>query len=445
MKTICALITSPLRSAVTVIRVSGSQTLNCLKALGVDFEPKIQQAFFHKIRFNETSEIIDEAIITFYKAPRSYTGEDVAEISIHSSQFIIKKIFQKLLSLENVDLASAGEFSKRAFLNGKLDLIQAEAIPDLIASETESQHRQAIQQLQGKLGEIYEVWRHKIMELSAFIEALIDFPEDDLPNDIISKIKSEVEILKQEITEHLNDNLVGDKIKNGLSLAILGAPNSGKSSLLNFLAKSDVAIVSEIAGTTRDIINIHLEIAGVAVVISDTAGIRETVDIIENEGIKRAMQKAQNADIVLYMIDVVNPLFHHQLINKNTILVFNKIDQHPNFNIDKFLTDYNIDPQISKVQISITEQVNIQNFFEILKNKINDLIPNYQSPAITQERYRISLQNCLNSLENFNLNNNIEISAENLRICLYEISKINGKIDIDNILDLIFSKFCIGK
>ena len=447
MKTICATITSTLRSSVTIIRISGSQTLKCLEKFGVKNQLTPQKSFFHKIIFDDGAELIDEAIITFFKAPRSFTGEDVAEISVHSSQYVLKKIFEKLLSIENVDLAGAGEFSKRAFLNGKIDLVQAEAIPDLIASETEAQHKQAILQLQGNLGKIYENWRHKIMEISAFVEALIDFPEDDLPTDIVDKINQEVVDLKTNISQHLNDNKVGQKIKNGLSLAIIGAPNSGKSSLMNFLAQSEVAIVSEIAGTTRDIIDTHLEIAGVPVIISDTAGIRLSTDLIEQEGIKRALKKAQDADIKIYLVDALNPIIQKDLIDKNTILVFNKIDKILNnaIDFDKIIANFGIDKEIIFLTISITENINFSQLFEALKEKIDLLIPSFNSPLITQERYRSSLQNCLNSLESFNLNKNIEICAENLRICVNEIGKINGKIDIENILDLIFSKFCIGK
>ena len=447
MKTICATITSPLRSSVTIIRISGSQTLKCLEKFGVKNQLNPQKSFFHKIIFDDGAELIDEAIITFFKAPRSFTGEDVAEISVHSSQYVLKKIFEKLLSIENVDLAGAGEFSKRAFLNGKIDLVQAEAIPDLIASETEAQHKQAILQLQGNLGKIYENWRHKIMEISAFVEALIDFPEDDLPTDIVDKINQEVVDLKSQISQHLNDNKVGQKIKNGLSLAIIGAPNSGKSSLMNFLAQSEVAIVSEIAGTTRDIIDTHLEIAGVPVIISDTAGIRLSTDSIEQEGIKRAIKKAQNADIKIFLVDALNPIIQKDLIDKKTILVFNKIDKILNnaIDFDKIIANFGIDKEIIFLTISITENINFSQLFDALKEKIDLLIPSFNSPLITQERYRSSLQNCLNSLESFNLNKNIEICAENLRICVNEIGKINGKIDIENILDLIFSKFCIGK
>jgi tRNA modification GTPase len=253
--------------------------------------------------------------------------------------------------------------------------------------------------------------------------------------------------LKNQISHHLKDNKAGQKIKNGLSLAIIGAPNAGKSSLINFLAQSEVAIVSEIAGTTRDIIDTHLEIAGVPVIISDTAGIRLSDDLIEQEGVKRALNKAQNADIKIYLIDATNPIIQKNLVDERTILVFNKVDKILNneINFKKIISDAGIDKENNFLTISVAKNINISKLFEVLKSQIDLLIPNFNSPLITQERYRISLQNCLISLENLNLNKNIEICAENLRICANEIAKINGKIDIENILDLIFSKFCIGK
>ena len=268
-----------------------------------------------------------------------------------------------------------------------------------------------------------------------------------MPTTIIDKINQDVCDLKNQISQHLNDNKAGQKIKNGLSLAIIGAPNVGKSSFMNYLAQSEVAIVSEIAGTTRDIIDTHLEIAGVPLVISDTAGIRLSDDLIEQEGIKRALNKAQNADIKIYLVDATNPIIQKNLVDENTILVFNKIDKILNeeVNFEKIISESGINNKNNFLTISVTKNINIDKLFEALKCKIDLLIPNFNSPLITQERYRISLQNCLNSLENLNLTTNIEICAENLRICANEIAKINGKIDIENILDLIFSKFCIGK
>jgi tRNA modification GTPase len=432
MSTIFAPITSPARAGISVIRISGPQVVNCLEILGFKGNPEHSKITFQKIRDPKTSEIIDEVLVSFFQSPKSFTGEDVAEISIHASPFIAKKIFEILSDQKNCRFAEAGEFSKRAFLNGKLDLVQAEAIPDLIAAETAAQHKQALRQLEGKLGAIYEDWRFRLIEISAMIEAAIDFPDEDLPKNIIDKVESDVEKLKNEIASHLNDNKVGQKIKDGLNLAIIGAPNVGKSSLINFLAQSEVAIVSEIAGTTRDVVETHLSIAGVAVKISDTAGIHETEDKIEAEGIRRALKKASEADLKIFLIDAKNPVLRADLIDENTIIVVNKID----------LESFNFD---GAVEISLTNNVNTTQLLKKLAEKILELIPNQNSPLITQERYRSALRNSVVNLESFSLEKNIELAAEDLRMTAREIGKITGKVDIENILDVIFSRFCIGK
>jgi tRNA modification GTPase len=431
MTTIFAPITSPIRAGISVIRISGSQVIECLKKLGFKGEPQHQKISFQKIYDPKTSEKIDEVLVSFFKAPQSFTGEDVAEISIHASPFIARKIFEILLTVEDVRLAEAGEFSKRAFLNGKLDLVQAEAIPDLIAAETAAQHKQALQQLSGKLGEVYEDWRFRLIEISALIEAAIDFPDEDLPKNIIDRVEENVKKLRDEISLHLNDQKIGQKIKNGLSLAIIGAPNVGKSSLINFLAKSEVAIVSEIAGTTRDVVETHLEIAGVPVRISDTAGLRETSDQIESEGIRRALKKASEADLKIFLADAQNPILRGDLIDENTIVVMNKIDKKS--------------PNSEFLEMSLTKNINTSGLLKRLEEKIVEMIPSHNTPLITQERYRVSLQNAVSNLENFNLQKNIELASEDLRMTAREIGKITGKIDIENILDVIFSRFCIGK
>ena len=443
MKTIFATISSPFKSSVTLIRISGPQALKCLKELGVIADLKPNYCYFARLKIND--ELLDEAMVTFFQSPKSFTGEDVAEISVHSSNYIIKKIYTHLQNIENVVEAGAGEFSKRAFLNNKIDLVQAEAIPDLIASETASQHKQALRQLSGELGNLYEKWRQKIIEILAPIEALIDFPEDDLPETLLNKIKADAQKLHHEISNHLNDNNIGQKLKSGINIAIIGSPNVGKSSLINFLTNSEVAIVSKHAGTTRDIINCHLDIAGIPVIISDTAGIRSTKNTIENEGVKRALKKSQDADLKIYVIDCEKPTIHSDLIDENTIIFFNKIDKNNTFDAPKFIQDHKLSKDISFICGSITNKINCGDIFKIVENKIKVIFNNIDLPLITQERYRISLQNCLSSLDNFMTEKNFEICAENLRICAYEIGKINGKIDIETILDQIFSKFCIGK
>ncbi len=435
MPTIFAPISSAIRSGVLIIRISGPQTISCLKTLGFKGLIEHKKISFQKICDPKNAEIIDEVLVSFFQAPHSFTGEDVAEISLHASPFIIAKTLEILSAQKNCRLAEAGEFSKRAFLNNKLDLVQAEAIPDLIAAETASQHKQALNQLGGKLGKIYEDWRFRLIEISAMLEAAIDFPDEDLPQNICDKVEQDVEKLRTEIAQHLDDKKIGQKIKDGLNLAIIGAPNVGKSSLINFLAQSDVAIVSEIAGTTRDVVEVHLSIAGVPVKISDTAGIRDTDDLIEQEGIRRALQKAALADIKIFLLDAANPILRQDLIDENTIIIVNKSDL--NANLNSLAVDF--------TAISITNNINTESLLKKLEEKINQLIPQQNSPLITQERYRISLKNSLSNLEQFSLKKNIELAAEDLRMTAREIGKISGKVDVENILDVIFSRFCIGK
>lgn len=435
-ETIFSPVTSSSRAGISVIRISGNQAKNCLEILGFKGEPQHQKVSLQKIYDPQNQQLIDEALVSFFKSPKSFTGEDVAEISIHASPFILKKILEILSSQKNCRLAEAGEFSKRAFLNGKLDLVQAEAIPDLIAAETEAQHRQALRQLEGGLGEIYKNWRLRLIEITARIEAAIDFPDDDLPQNIIDAVESDVKKLKQEISRHLNDGKIGQKIKDGLSLAIIGAPNSGKSSLINFLAKSEVAIVSEIAGTTRDVVETHLSISGVAVKISDTAGIRETNDQIEQEGIRRALQKAQNADIKIFMADAINPIIRQDLIDEKTILVLNKAD---------LLNEQNAQATKNGILISLSQQKNTDLLLNELQKRIGKISELNSSPMITQERYRACLFECVKNLQEFSLQKNIELAAEDLRMAAREIGKIIGDVGVENILDVIFSSFCIGK
>ncbi len=453
MSTIFAPITPISKLGVATIRISGSQTIVCLQHLGITKKPLHQKTTFHKLINPVNGELLDEVLVTFFQAPFSFTGEDVAEISIHASPYIAKEIFNILAQLPEVRFAEAGEFSKRAFLNGKIDLIQAEAIPDLIAAETASQHRQSLQQLQGELGKIYESWRTAIIEVVALIEAAIDFPDEDLPAEIVVHARELVTKIVNEINVHLDDNKIGQKIKDGLSLAIIGAPNVGKSSLINFLAKSDIAIVSDIAGTTRDIVETHLQIAGIAVKIADTAGLRQSVDIIEQEGIRRALDKAQQADIKILLIDATDLRIENdcrQFIDSNTIVLINKADLlDKDFHEETLLSMLNLTFANKPIIISLQQQSNLRNFLTKLEEKILEIIPHHNAPLITQERYRLYLQNSVTSLNAFlsrkNIENIIELAAEDLRLACDEIGRISGKIDIENILDVIFSRFCIGK
>jgi tRNA modification GTPase len=432
MDTIFAPITANAKSAIIVIRISGNKVQDCLRHLGVKKTLVNRQATLQNL-LDKNGIIIDQALITFFSNPHSFTGEDVAEIAIHGSTYITKRITDLLLELKDVRLAEAGEFSKRAFLNGKMDLVQAEAIVDLIESETAAQHSQALKQLKGELGEIYDSWRLELIKITANIEAFIDFPDEDLPADIVDDLENRVANLVMQIKEHLNDNRRGEKIRQGLSLVIIGAPNVGKSSLINYLANSEVAIVSEIAGTTRDIVNVHLNIADVPVIISDTAGIRQAGDLIEKEGVKRALQKAQDADLRILLVDAQNPEINQDLLDERTVLVANKID----LNSDLQLRD--------AILISIKQKINLEELLKQLEGRVKNLACSTSSPPITRARYRHSLNAVVDNLSEFSLQKNIEFAAEDLRLAVREIGKITGKVEVDDILDLIFSGFCIGK
>ncbi|MCE3255876.1 MAG: trmE [Rickettsiaceae bacterium] len=440
MDTIFAPITPLAKSAIIVLRISGNKASECLKFLGVTKKLEDRKSEFVALKDSKNGETIDHALVTFFKGPNSFTGEDVVEISLHGSIYIARKIIDLLSEIENVRMAEAGEFSKRAFLNNKIDLIQAEAIVDLIESETLAQHRQALLQLQGELGKIYENWRQELIKITANIEAFIDFPDEDLPQDIIDNLESRISNLISEIKTHLNDNQRGEKIRQGLSLAIIGAPNVGKSSLINYLAKSEVAIVSEIAGTTRDVIDVHLDIGGVAVIISDTAGIRETQDLIEKEGVKRALQKAKAADLKIVVTDVENQQnFLEELgeLDENTIIAVNKIDLKKS--VPEKINGF------QPILISVKNKIGLEILLGEIEKKVQTLAFQNSSPPITRARYRQALNNIIDNLSQFCLQKNIEFAAEDLRLAIREIGKINGKVEVDDILDVIFAGFCIGK
>ena len=444
--TIFAPITSINSSAITVIRISGSKTKDCLNALGIKKNPSPRKISLQKIIINQT--IIDEALVIFFNNPHSFTGEDIAEISIHSSPFILQQITSCLLTISGVSLALPGEFSKQAFYNNKLDLVQAEAIVDLINSETATQHKQALNQMRGGLSNLYYKWRQNLLEISSLLTAIIDFPEDDLPHELQQNINQQIKNLTTEIGQHLNDNLIGQKIKDGLSLAIIGSPNVGKSSLINHLANNEIAIVSPYAGTTRDIIETHLYIADIMVKIADTAGIRNSKNAIEKIGITKSLQKTKTADLKILVIDATNPKLPKNLTSEflpqNTLVVINKIDQEKSHKLTKILFLLQ-KKQLDIIEISLLQNINILELKQILHRKVKNIIPSTCNNLITNQRYRLALQNTLQALQDFCLSPYPEIAFENLRIASNELGFITGKITHTDLLDQIFTKFCIGK
>ena len=327
--TIYALSTGPGISGLAVIRISGTDTQNVIRLLTGKETPLPRVATLRKINKINTSELIDEGLIIWFPGPKSYTGEDMAEIHVHGSKAVVEALHNSLSNINNCRLAEPGEFTKLAFQNGKINLLQAESIADLISSETEIQRQQAIKIMNGKSSDQFNLLRKKLLKILSHIEAKIDFPDEDLPNDILKEIKKNSDAVLKNIEKILNDQKVGERIREGFKIAILGPTNAGKSSLLNYLSNRDVAIVSEIAGTTRDVIEIHLNIDGYPVIVSDTAGIRESKNEIEKKGIKLSLNRAEEADLKLVVVDAKNLDFTDilkSLLDENAILVINKSD-----------------------------------------------------------------------------------------------------------------------
>jgi tRNA modification GTPase len=304
--TIYALSSGPGISGIAVVRISGNDTSNVIKLLTTKNLPKPRVATLRKINKINTSELIDEGIILWFPGPESYTGEDMAEIHVHGSKAVLNALHSSISSIKNCRLAEPGEFTKLAFQNGKINLLKAESIADLISSETEIQRQQAIKIMNGKSADEFNFLREKLLKILSHVEAKIDFPDEDLPNNILDEIKNSSNEVVKKIKKILNDQKVGERIREGFKIAIIGPTNAGKSSLMNHISKRDVAIVSEIAGTTRDVIETHLNIDGYPVIISDTAGIRDSKDELEKKGIKLSLNRAEEADLKLVVVDAKN-------------------------------------------------------------------------------------------------------------------------------------------
>ena len=442
--TIYALSTGPGVSGVAIIRVSGQDTSKVIKSLTGGHLPKARVATLRKIMNIDNSELIDEGLILWFPGPQSYTGEDMAEIHIHGGKAVILAVQNEIAKMENCRLAEPGEFTKLAFQNGKINLLKAESIADLISAETEIQRLQAIKIMQGKSSDKFNEIREKLLKLLSFVEAKIDFPDEDLPQENLKRIKKDSLDVINEIDKILNDQKVGEIIREGFKIAIVGPTNAGKSSLLNNLSNREVAIVSEIAGTTRDVIETHLNIDGYPVIISDTAGIRDSKDEIEKKGVKLALKRAENADLKLVVVDAksidISP-FLNDLLKGNAILVVNKLD----------LIKNKLDNDVSKfdhVLISLKENLNIDKLISKIKNNLKKRFISEEDILITRERHRQNLVQCTEHLKNF-LNKNdkkdFDKAAEDLRLAIRHLSMIVGKVDVEEILGSIFNDFCIGK
>ncbi len=442
--TIYALSTGPGVSGVAIVRISGPEASKAIKLLTKKDLPTPRIATLRKINNINTSELIDEGIIIWFPGPESYTGEDMAEFHVHGGKAIVLALQNELSKIENFRLAEPGEFTKIAFQNGKINLLKAEGIADLISAETEMQRLQAVKIMKGNSAEKFDNLREKLLKILSFVEAKIDFPEEDLPNENIQQIKNDSTEVLNQIKKILNDQKVGEIIREGFKIAIVGPTNAGKSSLLNNLSNRDVAIVSEIAGTTRDVIEAHLNIDGYPVIISDTAGIRNSKDEIEKKGIKLSLDRAENADLKLVVVDAKSidlSGFLNDLLKDNAILVVNKSD----------LINGELDPEVKKldhVLISLKESLNLDKLISKIKNKLKTKFIVNEDILITRERHRQHLVQCSDNLRNFiekNDKKDFDKGAEDLRLATRHLGMIVGKVDVEEILGSIFNDFCIGK
>ncbi|MFL2887059.1 MAG: tRNA uridine-5-carboxymethylaminomethyl(34) synthesis GTPase MnmE [Candidatus Pelagibacter sp.] len=442
--TIFALSSGPGTSGIAVIRISGPDTKEVIKKITNSALPKPKMATIKKFIKINTDDLIDEGILLWFPGPQSYTGEDMAELHVHGSRAVVEAMHASISKIDNCRMAEPGEFTKIALQNGKIDLLKAESISDLIFSETEMQRHQAIKIMSGRTSKKFNELREKLLKILSNVEAKIDFPEEDLPEDIIKNIKIESNEIKQQIQKILNDQKVGELIREGFKIAIVGPSNAGKSSLLNFLSNRDVAIVSEIAGTTRDVIEVHLNLDGYPVTISDTAGIRDSKDEIERKGIKLALKKAENSDLNIILIEpksVDFTGFLNDLVNEKGLIVVNKSD----LGIEK------IDQKIKKfnpIYLSIKEDKNLDVLIKAIKEKLKKKFIRSDDILITRERHRQHLEQCLFHLKNFEEKNSVEDfdkAAEDLRLATRHLGTIVGKVDVEEILGSIFSDFCIGK
>ena len=426
-------------SGIAIIRLSGKNTFQISKLICKNNNLKSKEANLTKFYDPLNNNIIDEGLLLLFNKPNSYTGDDVAEFHIHGSNAVINKFLDVLSKTENCRLAEPGEFTKTAFLNNKLDLVECEGIEDLINSETELQRKQAVQHLQGKTSDYYNNLREKLIKSLAYVEAKIDFAEDDLPESAIKEAHKSIKEVYRDIKIILED----DKIREGFKISIIGEVNAGKSSLMNLISKREVAIVSAEKGTTRDIIDTYINLDGYPVIFSDTAGIRESNNEVEKKGIALAISKSKESDLNIIMVDSSSKKIASnikKLITKDSIIVFNKSDIN---NIQIGDVDHE-----DTLLISVKENKNIDKLVIKIKEKLKNKFIKSNNVLVTRARHRNKLNACISEIDKFlqkTDKTNIELAAEDLRMASRHLGSIVGKVDVEEILGSIFKDFCIGK
>lgn len=497
--TIFALSSGQGKCGVAVIRVSGPQAKESIHQMcSFRWFPAPRSTQLRRIRDTDTKEPIDRGLVIWFPSPESFTGEDCVEFQVHGGPAVIAAMVTSLGKLPSYRHAEPGEFTKRAFMNGKLDLTEVEGLGDLIHAETEVQRKQALRQMEGDLGKLYTDWRNRAMKAVANVEAFIDFSESDtLEEDLLCEVTAEVDRLRTEITTHLSDHRRGERLREGVHVVIVGRPNVGKSSLLNSLCQRPAAIVSPIPGTTRDIVETALNVGGYPVLLSDTAGLRETEDFIEKEGVFRALKRAKQADIKVLVIeatefvhllqsDSIDDIMINHLkdiglvsrlqqntvspVNVQTVTKDGDLQDDANFisNVGELIVVLNKCDLISDVDLAFIEDIvqkkgclsvchlsctsghGMEEFLKVLQRRLAHVCGNplAGNPSLTQARYRFHLEKCQGHLENYKKYmelGDVVLAAQSLRKVLFDIGKITGRITTEDILDIIFKDFCIGK
>jgi tRNA modification GTPase len=442
--TIYAPATAAGRAAVAVIRVSGPASGEAVRALTGNL-PKPRQAVLRTLRHDGAA--LDDALVLWFQGPASYTGEDAAEFHVHGGRAVVEALLNALSAL-GLRMAEPGEFTRRAFQHGKLDLAQAEAVGDLIDAETEGQRKQALGQLGGALGRRYDAWRDLLVQSLAMLEAAVDFPDEELPEDVAARARPGLETLKAEIDAALADVARGRRVRDGFRIALVGAPNAGKSTLLNALAERDAAIVTATPGTTRDVIEAPLVLGGYKALLADTAGIRETADDIEAEGVRRARVWADEADLRLWVADAgefhVKHSEHHAIVRAGDWLVINKTD------LVEPATVAAIQAETAALGLHVVALSAREEGADPIRAALTDhvikALSGAEFPAATRIRHAERLGEARGFLERALAEvEDVELAAEDVRLASRALSRITGRIDPEDVLDRVFSSFCIGK
>ena len=438
--TIFALSSGRGRAGVAVIRVSGTGARDVLERLAGGV-PEPRQAALRPLRDPQTDELLDQALVLFFAAPASFTGEDIAELHIHGGPAVLDGVISALGRMEGLRGAEPGEFARRAFANHKLDLTQAEGLADLIEAETQVQRRQALRQSGGDLRGLCEAWRDNVIHAAALVEAALDFSDEaDVPALVEGQARPVVETLRASLLRHLDDAHKGERLREGLQVVLAGAANAGKSSLLNALSRRDAAIVSREPGTTRDVIEVHLDLGGYPVTLIDTAGLREASGEVEQEGMKRTFTRAGQADLVVWLIDGTDPQWQPPggltAQENNVLLVFNKAD----------LAQCD-DAHSDALSISAKTGEGLDSLIGLLAERAAEMMEAGEPAVVTRARQRLELEICRDALGAFleGAPHELELRAEDLRVAARALGRVTGSVDVEDVLDRIFGDFCIGK